>query len=211
MSSEAVTDKRELERALWASGVSRIAGVDEAGRGPLAGPVVAAAVIAGKGFFLPEVDDSKRLRPALRERLYARILESAEAVGVGSAGEEEIDRVNILNATFLAMQRAVAGLRLRPDHLLIDGNRFRDLGAHGIPYTTVIGGDGRCFSIAAASIVAKVTRDRIMLQLDRDYPGYGFARHKGYPTRDHCRAIHELGYSPVHRRSFSLPEWVPTV
>jgi ribonuclease HII len=211
MNSDASTDKRTIERSLRASGILRIAGVDEAGRGPLAGPVVAAAVMAGERFFLPEIDDSKRVRPALREELYAQILAGAEAVGVGSADEEEIDRVNILNATFLAMQRAVAGLGIRPDHLLIDGNRYRDLDGHGIPYTTVIGGDGLCFSIAAASIVAKVTRDRIMVQLDREYPGYGFARHKGYPTRDHCRAIRELGYSPVHRRSFSVPADVPAL
>lgn len=209
MSSERSLPSLAWEGALWARGFARIAGVDEAGRGPLAGPVVAAAVVINPGFFLPGVDDSKRLRPALREDLSARILAGAEAVGIGVVDHAEIDQINILNATFRAMARAVSRLPVRPEYLLIDGNRYRDCDGQGIPYTTIVDGDARCFSIAAASIVAKVTRDSIMRRLDEQFPGYGFARHKGYPTREHCRAIRALGYSPVHRRTFSLPSPEP--
>lgn len=195
------------ERTLWGRGFNLVAGVDEAGRGPLAGPVVAAAVIAGGDFFLPEVDDSKKLSAAQRERLYDAILQGALGVGVGSVDHETIDRVNILNATFQAMCIAVNSLPVTPEFLLIDGNRFR---GGEIPFRTIVGGDELSFSIAAASIVAKVTRDRLMLEYDRKFPGYGFARHKGYGTREHREAIARLGASPIHRRSFTVKAVLPT-
>jgi len=194
------------ERTLWGRGLQLVAGVDEAGRGPLAGPVVAAAVIAGNDFFLPEVDDSKKLSAAQRERLYDAILKGALGVGVGCVDHETIDRVNILNATFEAMHLAVDSLPVAPEFLLIDGNRYR---GGEIPFRTIVDGDELCFSIAAASIIAKVTRDRLMLDYDREFPGYGFARHKGYGTREHREAIARLGASPIHRRSFTVKAVLP--
>ncbi len=189
------------ERLLWSAGAQTIAGVDEAGRGPLAGPVVAAAVVFPEGVFSPGVTDSKLLTPAQREHFYAMILSHAVSVGIGSVDHADIDRINILNATFEAMRIAVEDLGCRPDHLLIDGNRFNDM---GISFTTIVNGDARSFSIASASIVAKVTRDRLMIEYDRSYPGYGFARHKGYPTKEHREAIARLGYCPIHRRTFAV-------
>ncbi len=183
--------------------VVHIAGIDEAGRGPLAGPVVAAAVVFQAGTFITGVDDSKKLTPRARDRLFDQIMIRALAVGVGSVDNTVIDDINILNAAFLAMDRAVGALGIRPGHLIVDGNLFRPgTATSGIPFTTVVGGDGECFSIAAASIVAKVTRDRLMVEFDREYPGYGFARHKGYGTADHREAILRLGMCPIHRRSF---------
>jgi ribonuclease HII len=198
------------ERKIWKRGIPYIAGLDEAGRGPLAGPVVAAAVVASPGFFLPEVNDSKQLTAAVRERLFEDILKGAYAVGIGIVDHDAIDRINILNATFLAMHRAIAQLPEQPGHLLVDGNRFRQHLEHvpssvQIPFTLLVGGDARCFSIAAASIIAKVTRDRLMVEYDRQFPGYEFARHKGYPTPQHRAAITRLGLSPIHRRSFAHP------
>jgi ribonuclease HII len=187
------------ERRLWETGIRHVAGIDEAGRGPLAGPVVAAAVIVSPDFFLPEVDDSKRISPTLREGLFGQILEGATAVGIGIVDHDMIDRVNILNATYEAMHRAVASLPVVPEFLLIDGNRFR---GQNIPFHLIVGGDGCSFSVAAASIIAKVTRDQIMQRYDGEYPGYGFAQHKGYGTPGHLRAILRLGLSPIHRRSF---------
>lgn len=189
------------ERSLHALGLTDVAGIDEAGRGPLAGPVVAAAVVFPAGCFFPGVNDSKQLRPARREAVYETITRHARCIGVGIADRETIDRINILNATLLAMRRAVERLSTRPDHLLVDGNRFQDI---GVPFTTIVGGDATCFSIAAASIVAKVTRDRMMMEYDREFPGYGFARHKGYATPEHCEAIARLGQCAIHRRSFHL-------
>lgn len=188
------------ERALWARGIGAVAGIDEAGRGPLAGPVVAAAVIMPPGFFLPAVDDSKKLTPRTRSELAVLIREGAVSVGVGVVSHETVDRINILNATFEAMHRAVGNLSQVPEFLLVDGNRFR---GGGIPYATVVGGDGLCYSIAAASIIAKVTRDRIMEEYDPAYPLYGFARHKGYATRAHRAAILRYGICPIHRRTFT--------
>jgi ribonuclease HII len=188
------------ENDLRSRGIRTIAGVDEAGRGPLAGPVVAAAVLVFSGFFLPRVNDSKKLRPAIREELYGEILGGAAGVGVGIVPHDEIDRVNILNATMRAMEEAVGALPERPEFLLIDGNRYT---AEDIPYATVVHGDALCFSVAAASIVAKVTRDRIMVEYDRLYPEYGFARHKGYGTQAHREAILRHGLSPIHRRTFT--------
>lgn len=176
-----------------------IAGIDEAGRGPLAGPVVAAAVVVQPDFYLPSVDDSKKLSPAVREALFEQIMDGAVSVGVGIVSHETIDQINILNATFEAMGHAVSSLTRRPEFLLIDGNRYR---GGEIPFSTIVGGDGLCFSIAAASIIAKVTRDRIMVQFDALYPIYGFARHKGYGTAQHRSAIREHGVSPIHRKSF---------
>jgi len=203
------------ERELWSKGVTYIAGVDEAGRGPLAGPVVAAAVIFPRDFFLADVDDSKELSSTQRESLYDDIISGAHAVGVGSVDHITIDEVNILQATFRAMHKALDQLSIAPQHLLIDGNRFEvnnplddSLTLHidrpEIPYTTIVDGDALSFSIAAASIVAKVTRDRMMKNFDKMYPGYGFAKHKGYATVEHREAIRKLGYCEIHRRSFAF-------
>jgi ribonuclease HII len=184
---------------LWRQGVLWVAGVDEAGRGPLAGPVVAAAVIFPPELILPGVDDSKVLTPVQREALYPVILKTALAVGIGSADHEEIDQVNILQSTYRAMHRAVAALGVPPQHLLIDGNRFD--GLH-IPFSVLVHGDACSFAIASASIVAKVARDRMMVMYDSLYPGYGFARHKGYGTAYHLETLRRLGPCPIHRRSF---------
>lgn len=191
----------QYERELWSNGIVPVAGVDEAGRGPLAGPVVAAAAIFPMDTFIPEVNDSKQLTPEQREELYLRIMNEAIAVGVGVVDHRTIDEINILNATFKAMHEAVKLLSIGPAHLLIDGNRFTDM---GIPYTTIVSGDALSFSIAAASIVAKVTRDRMMMEYDALYPGYGFASHKGYATPRHREAIARLGFCEIHRRSFEL-------
>ncbi|EGV28748.1 Ribonuclease H [Thiorhodococcus drewsii AZ1] len=176
-----------------------IAGVDEAGRGPLAGPVAAAAVILDPTRPIPGIDDSKRLTAARRERLESAIREGALAYAVAWASVEEIDRLNILNATFLAMRRAVESLSVRPARVLVDGNRCPDW---EIESQAIVGGDGTVASIGAASILAKVARDRLLVQLDQDFPGYGFAVHKGYPTRVHLEALRRLGPCPHHRRSF---------
>jgi ribonuclease HII len=181
------------------TGVRHIAGVDEAGRGPLAGPVVAAAVVLPPDFREPGVTDSKKLTPGRRERLYEVIYRYALTVGIGIVDAAEIDRINILQASLQAMTVAVANLAPRPDHLLIDGTFpiFLDLPQEPIPK-----GDALSISIAAASIVAKVTRDRLMDIYHIHYPCFGFSRHKGYPTADHRRAIADFGCSPIHRRTF---------
>ncbi len=185
---------RELERAC----PSPVAGIDEAGRGPWAGPVVAAAVILGAA--VPAgVTDSKRLSRGQREALFAALRASA-CIGVGVASVAEIDRLNILAATLVAMRRAVDDLDVAPAHALVDGNRAPELGC---PATTVVGGDARSLSIAAASIVAKVTRDRIMARLARRYPGFGWERNAGYGTPEHRAALMRLGVTPHHRRSFA--------
>ncbi len=189
----------EFERKLWGRGLKYVAGIDEAGRGPLAGPVVAAAVIFPEDIFIPLIDDSKKLTPETREDLYEAILWKARAYGIGIATVEEIDELNILQASYLAMRRAIANLPVLPQYLLVDG---RDFPENTIPCTPVVDGDELCFSIAAASILAKVTRDRIMCELDQKFPEYGFARHKGYATRAHLEAIERFGFSPVHRKSF---------
>lgn len=176
------------------------AGVDEAGRGPLAGPVVAAAVILPPGLVLPGLTDSKKLSELQRETLFDLIHAQAEAVSVASADVAEIDCLNILQATLLAMQRAVAGLLIRPSEVLIDGNRCPQL---DVPARAIIGGDLSEPLISAASIIAKVTRDRQMVRLDQQYPGYGFRQHKGYPTRAHMAALEALGPCDIHRRSYA--------
>lgn len=192
-------DLWELENELYDSGISTLCGVDEAGRGPLAGPVCAAAVMLPRGIVIDGLNDSKKLSEKRREQLYGEITAKALHWSVAFASVEEIEELNILGATYLAMNRAIAGLGVVPELALIDGNR-----AAGVEYNTrcVVGGDGKCADIAAASIIAKVTRDWLMYQLDRQYPGYGFAKHKGYGTAAHYAAIRELGASPVHRPSF---------
>jgi ribonuclease HII len=192
------------EEAARQNGYLRIAGLDEAGRGPLAGPVVAAAVVVPPSFSVEGVTDSKKLSGKKRSLLYDRIFSHADAVGVGMADEKEIDHLNILRASLLAMARAVENLPAVPDHLLIDGT-FQ-IPADQIPadvsQKAIPKGDAKSISIAAASIIAKVTRDRLMAQYHREYPEYGFDRHKGYPTRAHRDAIQKHGTSAIHRRSF---------
>ncbi len=176
-----------------------IAGTDEAGRGPLAGPVVAAACILPDGFLPEGLDDSKKLTERKRDALYDQITKNAVAWCAASASSEEIDEINILEASLLAMRRAIAGLSVQPDFVLIDGNMNRGF---TIPAKAIIGGDALSPSIAAASIIAKVTRDRLCADYESLYPGYGFAKHKGYPTPAHKLAVYELGPCPIHRRSF---------
>jgi ribonuclease HII len=188
----------ELEAVEIELGGGPIAGVDEAGRGPWAGPVVAAAVILDPERIPAGIDDSKALDEDAREIVYRRLVEVAE-VAVAIAGPDRIDRDNILNATMWAMAEAVAGLARAPRLALIDGNRMPRLAC---ATRAIVKGDARCLSIAAASIVAKVTRDRLMVALSREHPGYGFERHKGYGTPEHQAALHRLGVSPIHRRSF---------
>jgi ribonuclease HII len=182
------------------TGARVIAGVDEVGVGPLAGPVVACAVVFAERPWLPGLDDSKRLGPAQRERLDAEIRKQASALGVAEVWAEEIDRLNVYRAALEAMRRAVLALGLAPDHLLVDARTVPGLAAAQTP---LVGGDARDGSIAAASIVAKVHRDALMQRLDSLHPGYGFARHKGYGTAEHLAALRRLGPSPVHRRSFA--------
>ena len=189
----------EYEAKASSLGYVNICGVDEAGRGPLAGPVYAAAVILPQGLVIEGLNDSKKLSEKKRELLYDKVIESAVAWSVGIATEQEIDEVNILQATYLAMKRAVEGLSVKADFALIDGNRMPPLEIDG---ETVIKGDSLSMSIAAASIIAKVTRDRFMLELDEKYPEYLFAKHKGYGTALHYEMIEKHGISPVHRRSF---------
>ena len=189
-----------FEHAATEEGFSLICGVDEAGRGPLAGPVCAAAVILPPDLELEGLNDSKKLSEKRREALYPLICEQALAYGIAFASEQEIDELNILQATFLAMRRAVGQLGLKPDLALVDGNREPDFG--DIPVRTIIKGDSRSANIAAASILAKVTRDRFMLEQDAVYPQYGFAVHKGYGTQKHYAALREFGPCPIHRRSF---------
>jgi ribonuclease HII len=189
-----------LRRALLAAGARSVAGVDEVGVGPLAGPVVAAAVVLPARIDLIGLNDSKKLRRAERERLDRAIRDQAVAVCVAEVPPSEVDRLNVYHAALEAMRRAVEGLDTRPDHVLVDA---RTIPGIGIPQTPLVGGDGRDGTIAAASIVAKVYRDSLMERLDRRHPGYGFARHKGYPTPEHLRALTRLGPSRIHRHSFA--------
>ena len=178
------------------------AGCDEAGRGCIAGPVVAAAVILPRGMDFPEFDDSKKLSEKQREKLRIKVLENAAAYGVGVVSAEEIDEINILNASFLAMHRAIDHLKIRPELLLIDGNRFNKY--HDIKHQCIVGGDAKYQSIAAASILAKTTRDHIMQDLDIQYPNYNWKQNKGYPTIEHKNAVAEYGMSPFHRKTFNM-------
>ncbi len=188
-----------FDRQYSASGC--VCGTDEAGRGPLAGPVVAAAVILPDGCVIEGLDDSKKLSEKKREKLFDIIREKALAYGIAEASNEEIDRINILNASLASMRRAVAQVSetVKPGIVLVDGNRNTDF---GIPSVTVVKGDSKSQSIAAASVLAKVYRDRLMAELDRQYPEYDFKKHKGYPTHEHMLAVYEFGPSPVHRKSF---------
>lgn len=189
----------EIEDGFYAQGVKIICGVDEAGRGPLAGPVCAAAVILPEHLEIPGLTDSKKLSDKKRRELFPIIKEQAVAYGIGMASEQEIDEINILQATFLAMQRALDQLGVKPDLALIDGNREKDF---GLPVKTVVKGDSLSMNIAAASILAKVTRDDLMVQMAQTYPQYGFEIHKGYGTRAHYAALTAHGMCPIHRKTF---------
>lgn len=189
----------EIEDALTEKGVGVICGVDEAGRGPLAGPVYAAAVILPPHLEIPGLNDSKKLTDKRRRELMPIIMEQAIAYGIGSASEQEIDEINILQATFLAMERAIAQLNGKAELALIDGNREKDF---GLPVMTVVKGDSRSANIAAASILAKVSRDNYMDELAKQYPEYGFEVHKGYGTKAHYEALRAHGHCPAHRLSF---------
>ncbi len=188
-----------ITAALRAEGFAAVCGVDEAGRGPLCGPVVAAAVILPEGWVPEGLNDSKKLSPKKREKLYDEIIANAVAYGIAEASVAEIDEINILEASLLAMRRAIAQLAPAPDFALIDGNVDRDF---PLPARAVVGGDAKVAEIAAASILAKVTRDRMCLDLDAEYPEYGIAKHKGYGTKAHMDALRKYGPAPIHRRQF---------
>lgn len=190
----------EFEHKTKSIGYQYIAGIDEAGRGPLAGPVVSAAVILPDSFNCPGVTDSKKLSEKKREALFPEINAQALAVGIGMASHQEIDQINILQASLLSMKRAVQNLTLYPDYLLIDGKFTIDM---DLPQQAIVKGDSKSISIAAASIIAKVTRDRFMATLHKTYPQYNFIQHKGYPTKAHKQAIIEYGPCPVHRKTFN--------
>lgn len=189
----------EIENGLHAEGYKVICGVDEAGRGPLAGPVCAAAVILPDGLEIPGLTDSKKLTDKKRRELFPIIKEQALAYGIAYASRDEIDEINILQATYLAMERALAQLSVKPDIAMIDGNRAKDF---GLPVRTVVKGDSLSANIAAASVLAKVSRDDLMLELAKEYPAYGFEVHKGYGTKAHYETLREHGASPVHRMTF---------
>ena len=189
----------EFEEKLYARGYTAVCGCDEAGRGPLCGPVVAAAVILPSGLVIDGLNDSKKLTEKKREALFEVIKEKAVAYAIAEASPEEIDDINILNASMLAMRRAVEALSVPADFALIDGNCSRGF---KIPTETVVKGDSKSYSIAAASILAKVTRDRGCIELDKEYPEYGIAKHKGYPTKEHMDAVRQHGPAPIYRKSF---------
>ena len=189
----------EIENSLYAEGYTAVCGVDEAGRGPLAGPVCAGAVILPQGLEIPGLNDSKKLTDKKRRELYPIVKEQAIAWGIGFASHEEIDELNILQATYLAMSRAIQALEGKADFALIDGNRAKDF---GIPLKTVVKGDSLSASIAAASVLAKVARDDIMLEMAKVYPEYGFEVHKGYGTKQHYEALRRFGHCAIHRMSF---------
>ncbi len=189
----------DYENTYRAQGFAVIAGTDEAGRGPLAGPVCAAACILPSGWMPSGLNDSKKVSEKKREILFEEIIQHAVDYAVAYATPEEIDTLNILNASQLAMRRAVSAMKHTPDLVLVDGNIAREFPVQTV---TIVGGDGKSPSIAAASILAKVSRDRLCLELDAQYPEYGFARHKGYPTKEHMEAVRRLGPSPCHRKSF---------
>lgn len=192
-------DWKPFEREIRASGACSVCGVDEAGRGPLAGPVYAAAVILPDGLVIEGLNDSKKLTEKKREELFPLICAHAVSCSIAFADEKEIDEYNILQATYLAMRRAVEGLAVPADYVLVDGNRMPPL---AVPGETIVKGDAVCQSIAAASILAKVSRDRFMLEMDAKYPQYAFAQHKGYGTKAHYEALRTYGPSPIHRMTF---------
>ena len=198
---ERLKQLKQIEEEIYNTGVETICGIDEAGRGPLAGPVVVAAVIMPRDSFIEGVNDSKKVSEKKRELLYDLITKEAIAWGVGIIDQKEIDRINILNATQEGLTTAIKNLEVKPDRIIVDA--LKGIDTLGIPYTYIIKGDAKCYSIAAASIIAKVTRDRIMRQWDEIYPQYGFEKHKGYGTAMHMQAIREYGLCPLHRRSFT--------
>lgn len=191
---------KKIEKEIYDSGAEYICGIDEAGRGPLAGPVVIAAAIMPKDSMIEGVNDSKKVSEKKREKLYDLITQEAIAWNVGIADQNEIDEINILNATKLALTRAIEGLKIKPDLILVDA--LTNINTLGIPYKSIIKGDAKEYSIAAASILAKVTRDRMMREYDEIYPQYGFSGHKGYGTAKHIAAIKEYGPCILHRKSF---------
>lgn len=198
---ERLTNLKNVEKEMHEKGIKYIAGIDEAGRGPLAGPVVVASVIMPEDSMIEGVNDSKKVSEKKRETLYDLIIEEAISYSVAIIGQDEIDEINILNATKKGLTTCVKELDVKPDLIIVDAlNKIDTL---GIPYESIIKGDAKCYSIAAASILAKVTRDRIMREWDKVYPQYGFATHKGYGTAKHIAAIKEYGLCPIHRRSFT--------
>lgn len=198
---ERLTNLKQMEQDLYEKGFNNICGIDEAGRGPLAGPVVVAGVIMPKDSMIEGVNDSKKVSEKKREKLYDLILEEAISYSVAIIGQDIIDEINILNATKQGVTQVVEGLDIIPDLILVDA--LTHINTKGVPYESIIKGDAKCYNIAAASIIAKVTRDRIMRQWDEIYPQYGFINHKGYGTAKHIAAIKEYGLCPIHRRSFT--------
>lgn len=198
---ERLTKLKEIEKDLYQKGFKNIGGIDEAGRGPLAGPVVVAGVIMPQNSMIEGVNDSKKVSEKKREKLYDLILEEAISYSVAIIGQDVIDEINILNATKQGVTKVVEELEVKPDLIVVDALTHID--TKGIPYDSIIKGDAKCYNIAAASIIAKVTRDRIMRQWDKIYPQYGFSAHKGYGTAKHIEAIKEYGLCPIHRRSFT--------
>ena len=192
---------KEIEKDLYQKGFEKICGIDEAGRGPLAGPVVIAGVIMPQNSMIEGVNDSKKVSEKKREKLYDIIIEEAISYSVAIIGQDVIDEINILNATKQGVTKVVDGLDIKPDLIVVDALNHID--TKGIPYDSIIKGDAKCYNIAAASILAKVTRDRIMREWDEIYPQYGFISHKGYGTAEHIAAIKEYGLCPIHRRSFT--------
>lgn len=198
---ERLQEIKKIENEIYSKeNIEYICGIDEAGRGPLAGPVVVAAVIMPKDSMIEGVNDSKKVSEKKREKLYEQIIEEAISYSVSIIDQKEIDNVNILNATKEGLTKAVSGLQIKPQKILVDA--LTKIDTCGIPYVSIIKGDAKSYSIAAASIIAKVTRDRIMKEWDEIYPQYGFAKHKGYGTKAHMDAIREFGVCPIHRRSF---------
>lgn len=197
---ERLTNLKQIEKEIYNTGIETICGIDEAGRGPLAGPVVVAAVIMPKDSMIEGVNDSKKVSEKKREVIYDQIINEAIAYGVGIIDQKEIDELNILNATKKGLTEALKQLQVKPDRILVDA--LNGIDTLGIPYTSIIKGDAKSYSIAAASIIAKVTRDRIMREWDEIYPIYGFEKHKGYGTKMHIDAIKEYGLCPLHRLSF---------
>lgn len=198
---ERLTKLKEIEKDLYQKGFEKICGIDEAGRGPLAGPVVVAGVIMPQNSMIEGVNDSKKVSEKKREKLYDLILEEAISYSVAVIGQDIIDEINILNATKQGVTKVVEELEVKPDLIVVDA--LTHINTKGIPYESIIKGDAKCYNIAAASIIAKVTRDRIMRQWDEVFPQYGFAQHKGYGTAKHIEAIKEYGICSIHRKSFT--------
>ncbi len=199
--NERLTKLKEMEKQLYQKGFQKICGIDEAGRGPLAGPVVVAGVIMPENSMIEGINDSKKVSEKKREKLYNKILEEAISYSVAIIGQEEIDKINILNATKRGVTKVVEELDIKPDLIIVDALTHID--TKGIPYDSIIKGDSKCYNIAAASIIAKVTRDRIMREWDEIYPQYGFITHKGYGTAKHIEAIKKFGICSIHRTSFT--------